>query len=158
MRPLIPMTVGPMTVSLILSMAVPTLCYAQAQPKATPSSETHSVSSSDQGVERAIDLAAKGRCQEALPALKLALSRSSAKQAADKQLEYRTSMAAAKCAMSLNQAQTAVNALFILKAASLTAPKAWTLPTPIFSSWPFRRPQDPAEEAQLSTKPRNCQP
>src|SRR5438874_6213806 len=109
----------PVTVGLILVMAVQAICYGQAPPKAKPSPEVPSAGSSGQGVEHAIDLAAKGRCQQALPALKLAISRPPAKQTAanssGKQLEYRAAMAAAKCAMSLNQAQTAVNALFILK-------------------------------------------
>ena len=67
------------------------------------------------GVEHAIDLAAKGRCLEALPTLKLAISRPPDRKTTDKQLEYRAAMATARCAMSLNQAQAAVNALFILK-------------------------------------------
>jgi predicted Zn-dependent protease len=60
-------------------------------------------------VEQAIDLASKGRCQEALPVLK----RSTA-HVPDKNLKYRAAMATARCAMSLGQAETAVTALFLL--------------------------------------------
>src|SRR5258708_18306501 len=76
---------------------------AQVPGKSSPAVATSTT------VERAIDLAAKGRCQEALPSLKKSLS-----QASDKQREYRVAMATARCAMSLEQAQTAVNALWIL--------------------------------------------
>ncbi len=60
-------------------------------------------------VEQAIDLAAKGRCQEALPVLKRSGARAS-----DKNVRYRAAMATARCAMSLGQAETAVTALFLL--------------------------------------------
>src|SRR5437660_12313366 len=78
--------------------------FAQVPLKSSPAG---AVSTS---TEQAIDLAAKGRCQEALPCLKKALS-----QALDKQVEYRVAMATARCAMGLDQGQTAVNALWILQ-------------------------------------------
>jgi tetratricopeptide (TPR) repeat protein len=74
---------------------------AQARPVAR--------SASAPTVEQAIDLAAKGRCQQALPVLK----RSTA-HVPDKDLKYRAAMATARCAMSLGQAETAVTALFLL--------------------------------------------
>jgi tetratricopeptide (TPR) repeat protein len=57
-------------------------------------------------VESAIDLAAKGRCLEALPVLK-----SSATHIAGKDLRYRAGMAKARCAMSLDQTEIVVQAL-----------------------------------------------
>lgn len=98
-------------------------------------------------VERAIDLAAKGRCQEALPALKLGISRPPAKQTAEKQLEYRAAMAAAKCAMSLNQAQTAVNALFVLQRDFPHDPEVLYITTHYFSELATRASQELAREA-----------
>jgi len=47
---------------------------------------------------RGLELASKGRCREALPLLKKA-----APTIADKQIKYRTGMAMARCAMSLEQ-------------------------------------------------------
>ena len=58
---------------------------------------------------RGLELASKGRCREALPLLKKA-----APTIADKQIKYRTGMAMARCAMSLEQTQTAVEALLTL--------------------------------------------
>jgi tetratricopeptide (TPR) repeat protein len=84
---------------ILLSAA---LLPAQAQGKS--SSEPASTV-----VEHAIDLAAKGHCQEALPVLK-----KSTAHVPDKDLKYRAAMATARCAMSLAQAETAVTALFLL--------------------------------------------
>lgn len=146
-----------MTVPLILSMAVSAVCQGQAPPKAKPSPETRSINSSDQGVEHAIDLAAKGRCQEALPALKPALSRPSARQEAGKQVEYRAAMAAAKCAMSLNQAQTAVNALFVLKRDFPHDPEVLYITTHYFSELAMRASQELAQEAPNSYQAQELQ-
>src|SRR5947209_7726156 len=65
---------------------------------------------SSAAIEHAIDLAASGHCQEALPILK-----KSTAHAPGKELKYRAAMATARCAMSLNQAESAVNALWILQ-------------------------------------------
>ena len=75
---------------------------AQTSEKPTPEAPS--------SIERAIDLTVKGRCQEALPILKRSLS-----QLKNKQVEYRAAMATARCAMSLDQDQTSVNELWILK-------------------------------------------
>jgi tetratricopeptide (TPR) repeat protein len=81
---------------------------AQARPAASPVASA-STNASASTVELAIDLAAKGRCQEALPILKR-----SAGHVPDKELKYRAAMATARCAMSLDQPETAVTALFLL--------------------------------------------
>lgn len=107
--------------------------------------------------EHAIDLAAKGRCQEALPALKQAISRPPARQEAGKQLEYRAAMAAAKCAMSLNQAQTAVNALFILKRDFPGDPEALYITTHYFSELAMQASQELAREAPTSYQAQELQ-
>jgi len=59
--------------------------------------------------KQALALAQKGRCREALPLLKR-----SASHLSDKQLKYQSAMATARCAMSLDQTETAVNALLLL--------------------------------------------
>ncbi len=138
-------------------MALSAVCYGQVPPKAKPSSEAGPGSFSDQGVERAIDLAAKGRCQEALPALKPALSRPPARQDAAKQLEYRAAMAATKCAMSLNQAQTAVNALFVLKRDFPRDPEVLYITTHYFSELAMQASQELAREAPNSYQAQELQ-
>ena len=141
-----------MTVGLLLAMAVRAVCYGQALPKTKPASDPSSAIGSPNGAERAIDLAAKGRCQEALPALKQSVSRSATsqttgKQSDGKQLEYRASMAAAKCAMSLNQPQIAVTALFVLKRDFPSDPEVLYITTHYFSELAMRASQELAKEA-----------
>src|SRR5581483_6348871 len=58
---------------------------------------------------QAIALAQKGRCREALPFLKKAMSQSTNKQA-----KYQAAMLTARCAMSLEDTESAVRALLVL--------------------------------------------
>ena len=67
------------------------------------------IGSAAPSAEQGISLASKGRCREALPFLKKGASR-----LADKQLKYRALMSTARCAMSLDQTETAVKALLDL--------------------------------------------
>jgi tetratricopeptide (TPR) repeat protein len=60
-------------------------------------------------LERGLTLAQKGRCKEALPVLQKATSHLS-----DKLLKYRSMMAIARCAMSLERTESAVQALLQL--------------------------------------------
>ena len=59
--------------------------------------------------KQGIVLAQRGRCTEALPILK-----KSTFHLMDKQLKYQSAMATARCAMSLEQTEVAVNALLLL--------------------------------------------
>jgi tetratricopeptide (TPR) repeat protein len=59
--------------------------------------------------QKGLSLADGGRCREALPILKKA-----APQAADKALKLKAGLATVRCALSLNQIETAVNALLWL--------------------------------------------
>lgn len=120
--------------AVVLGCGFATYCYAQTTPKA--------VADARGAVQRAIELAAKGRCQEALPALKQAIAHLS-----DKPLEYRAAMAAAKCAMSLNQAQTAVNALFLLRRDFPQDPEVLYITTHYFSELAMRASQELARAA-----------
>jgi tetratricopeptide (TPR) repeat protein len=76
--------------------------HAQVSTKTTPADAS---SSAEQG----ISLASKGRCHEALPILKKVTA-----HLADKQIRYRVEMATARCAMSLDRTETAVEALLLL--------------------------------------------
>ena len=60
--------------------------------------------------ERAVGLAEKGRCKEAVAVLKKITS-----QLTDKPLKYAAAMATARCGMSLDQTETAVQALLLLQ-------------------------------------------
>ena len=113
--------------------------FGQVPAKSSPAT------ASSTAVEHAIDLAAKGRCQEALPVLKKSLA-----QASDKQLEYRVAMATARCAMSLDQAQTAVNALWTLKRDFPKDPEVLYIMTHYFSQLATRAAQEMAAVAPTS--------
>src|SRR5437762_1168584 len=113
--------------------------FGQVPAKSSP---TTASSTAD---EHAIDLAAKGRCQEALPVLKKSLA-----QASNKQLEYRVAMATARCAMSLDQAQTAVNALWVLKRDFPKDPEVLYIMTHYFSQLATRAAQEMTAVAPTS--------
>src|SRR5437762_8326059 len=113
--------------------------FAQVPLKLSPAA---AVSTS---AEHAIDLAANGGCQEALPVLKKSLS-----QALDKQVEYRVAMATARCAMGLDQGQTAVNALWILKRDFPKDPEVLYMMTHYFSQLATRAAQEMAAVAPTS--------
>ena len=120
--------------------------FAQVALKSSPAA---AVSTS---AEHAIDLAAKGGCQEALPVLKKSLS-----QALDKQVEYRVAMATARCAMGLDQGQTAVNALWILKRDFPKDPEVLYMMTHYFSQLATRAAQEMADLAPTSYQARELE-
>jgi len=110
---------------------------AQTRPAAPPSAAP--------SVEQAIDLAAKGRCPEALPVLK-----KSAAHLPDKDLKYRAAMATARCAMSLDQAETAVTALFLLNREFPHDPQVLYITTHYYGQLASRAAQELAATAPSS--------
>src|SRR5437879_10528473 len=66
-------------------------------------------SSSSARIEQGVDLAAKGKCPEAL-----AILRKSIPTSVDKQLRYRAAMASAQCGMSVDQADVVIESLLAL--------------------------------------------
>ena|ERR1700683_3505145 len=62
-----------------------------------------------ESAKQGIELATQGRCKEALPILKKAVTHVS-----DKRLKYRDGMATARCAMSVNDTDTALYAIALL--------------------------------------------
>jgi len=92
---------------------------------------------SSAAAERGIDLAAKGQCGEALPILKRNTGRLT-----DKQLKYRVEMATARCAMSLGQSETAVQALFALRRDFPNDPQVLYISTHYFSELASRSSQE----------------
>jgi tetratricopeptide (TPR) repeat protein len=103
-------------------------------------------------VRRGIDLATKGRCKEALPQLKNRVARLS-----DKQLKYRAAMSTARCAMSLDQTETAVEALLLLRREFPRDPAVLYTATHFFSELASRSSQELAVAAPNSTQARQLE-
>jgi tetratricopeptide (TPR) repeat protein len=130
-------SVGTGTCFCLTLLAVRVL--AQAPEKPIPAG----VSSSS--VESALELAAKGHCQQALPTLKKSTSRIH-----DKDLKYRAAMATARCAMSLDQEETAVQALWMLGREFPSDPQALYIATHYYSELATRASQRLATVAPSS--------
>lgn len=129
--------------SFLLVCAIPfgTLVAATAGGQTRPAAPQASAPT----VEQAIELAAKGRCQEALPVLK-----KSAGHVAEKDLKYRAAMATARCAMSLGQAETAVMALFLLNRDFPHDPEILYITTHYYGELASRASQELAATAPTS--------
>ena len=121
----------------VLFAAVPLPAQAPGKSSPAPVSST--------SVEHAIDLAASGHCQEALPVLKKSIS-----HVPGKELKYRAAMATARCAMSLNQAESAVNALWILRRDFPNDPEVLYITTHYFSELATRASRELAAVAPTS--------
>jgi tetratricopeptide (TPR) repeat protein len=107
-----------MLVCALLLGPVPALrCYAQTGTSASPIP-----------VEQAMKLAESGHCKEALPQLKRQLP-----SVADKALKYRVAMALVRCAMALDQEQTAADTLLLLKREAPNDPEVLYIATHYFS-------------------------
>jgi predicted Zn-dependent protease len=114
--------------------------FSQAQgPAQVPTADA------SQTVELGITLAAKGRCREALPVLK-----KSAAHLADKKVKYRVEMSTARCAMSLDQTQTAVEALLVLNREFPHDPDVLYSTTHFYSELASRAAQELAATAPTS--------
>ena len=96
--------------------------------------------------ERGISLAEKGRCREALPLLK------KAGHLADKQLKYKALMSSARCAMSLDQTETAVEALLVLNREFPRDPEVLYTTTHFYSELASRASQELAATAPTSAQ------
>src|SRR5213080_4139272 len=101
-----PSQVSPALVMMVAALVCGTageLLGAQAERKMSEGS------SSSARIEQGVDLAAKGKCPEAL-----AILRKSIPAPVDKQLRYRAAMASAQCGMSVDQADVVVESLLLL--------------------------------------------
>jgi tetratricopeptide (TPR) repeat protein len=94
---------------------------------------------------QAIMLAQKGHCREALPLLKKATP-----QITDKQLRYQTAMMTARCAMSLDQTESAVRALLLLNREFPRDPDVLYTTTHFYSELASRASQELAAAAPNS--------
>lgn len=96
--------------------------------------------------ERGISLAEKGRCREALPLLK------KAGQLADKQMKYKVLMSTARCAMSVDQTETAVQAMLVLNREFPRDPEVLYTTTHFYSELASRASQELAATAPTSAQ------
>lgn len=120
---------------------------AFAQAPASSSSAVHP-SPLDQG----IDLAAKGRCEEALALLKKFTPR-----VTDKQLKYRAQMATVRCAMNRKDNETTANTLFALNRDFPEDPEVLYIITQFFLEIAVRASEDLAAVAPSSYQTRKLQ-
>jgi tetratricopeptide (TPR) repeat protein len=125
-------------IAILACGILPGFLAAQGSPKAPPADAS-------QSAEVGITLAAKGRCREALPILK-----KSAAHLRDKQLKYRVGMSTARCAMSLDQTQTAVEALMALNREFPHDPDVLYSTTHFYSELASRAAQELAAAAPTS--------
>jgi tetratricopeptide (TPR) repeat protein len=109
--------------------------------------EKNSTADAGGAAERGIHLAATGDCRGALPVLKKA-----APLAASKDLKYRVEIATARCAMSLERTETAVEALLELNHEFPHDPEVLYMSTHFYSELASRSSQELAATAPNSTQ------
>jgi tetratricopeptide (TPR) repeat protein len=126
-------------------LVVVCICGLLARSSAAQVSSKGPAVEASSSAERGISLAAQGRCREALPILKKATP-----HLADKQLKYRAVMSTARCAMSLEQTETAVEALFLLNREFPHDPDVLFTATHVYSELASRAAQDLAATAPTS--------
>jgi len=129
----------------VSSLLVIVLCGVAALPCLSQTVPKTSTADASAAAERDIDLAAKGQCTEALPLLKRTTARLT-----DKQVKYRVVMATVKCAMSLSQEETAVQALFLLRREFPHDPEVLYISTHYLSEMGNRAAQELAATAPNS--------
>ena len=100
---------------------------------------------STQSTERGIALAHRGKCKEALPILKAA-------RPADKQLKFDSQMLLARCAMSLDQTQTAVETLLAMNREFPQDPEVLYTTVHLYSDLASRASQQLAANAPTSAQ------
>jgi tetratricopeptide (TPR) repeat protein len=119
-----------------VALAIPARAQTTLKPAPAPAASTDASASARQ----AVSLASRGRCKEALPALKRTMA-----HLADKDLRYRSAMAAARCAMSIDDSATAVDALLLLRHDFPDDPEVLYVSVHFFSQLTNRAAQDLAE-------------
>ena len=126
-------------VSVLCICGLLTTSSAAQVAQKTPATDPSSIA------QRGISLAAKGRCKVALPLLT-----KSAPHLNDKQLRYRALMGAARCGMSLDQTESAVEALLALNREFPHDPDVLYSTTHFYSELASRAAQELATTAPTS--------
>jgi predicted Zn-dependent protease len=131
----------PAVTKILISIVCGILCIAAAAQQSTKSPSTADAA------EHAINLAAKGNCREALPTLKKVTA-----QTPKNNVKYRLEMATARCAMSLEQTETAVEALLELNRDFSHDPEVLYMSTHFYSELATRASQELAATAPTSAQ------
>jgi tetratricopeptide (TPR) repeat protein len=131
---------------LILSGAV--LMAATSGRSSAQAARPASVAS----VQHGINLVESGQCKEALPLLTRGLP-----QVTDKTLRYHAEMATVRCAMALDQEQTAVDTLLLLERESPNDPEVLYIATHLFSELGMRAAQQLQSNAPNSYQERRLE-
>jgi len=135
-----------------LVFVLATWLFIVAAPAFSQAPAKASSASSATPLERAIDLAGKGQCEEALPLLKKLTVRST-----EKQLRYRALMATVRCGMSQKEDRITVNALLDLKKDFPEDPQVLYMTSQIFLEIAERASQELASVAPESYQARELQ-
>lgn len=114
--------------------ALPLLCAVALSSTAPLSAQT---AAPDASVQQGIRLVETGRCAEALPLLERSIPR-----VTDKSLRYRGEMAEVRCAMAVDDQQTAADTLFRLQRESPGNPEVLYIQTHMFSDLAMRAAQE----------------
>lgn len=124
---------------IAVTCIAPLIAHGQVASKATSTG-------GGETAERGIALASKGLCKEALPLLKKSA------QTTDKNLRYDVLMATARCAMSLDQTDTAVRTLLELNRLFPRDPEVLFNTTHYYSDLASRASQELAASAPTSAQ------
>lgn len=121
---------------------------------ATPSAmrAQTAASGSAELVRHGVELVESGRCREALPLLKRGLP-----QVADKTLRYHGEMATVRCAMALDQEQTAADTLLQLERETPDDPEVLYIAAHLFSEMGMRAAQQLQAKAPKSYQERRLE-
>jgi tetratricopeptide (TPR) repeat protein len=118
-----------MIFKLLLSTILLTLSSVwSSSGQSSRQSQRAAGSDASAAAQQGIDLVSKGKCKVALPLLKKAIPHT-----ADRQLRYSAEMASVRCAMSLNDVDTAVEELLRLNHESPHDPEVLYITTHYFS-------------------------
>lgn len=142
------MSFTPRRLSWILTIST----LAVFSPRINTAQTRKQPSGSSPAVEHAIQNAANGRCKEALPVLKRTLIRIT-----DKDLKYRAAMAITRCAMGVQDDQTAADTLLLLKRDFPSDPEVLYIATHYFSEMGMRAAQELAAKDPISFQARRLQ-
>ncbi|MGC2297424.1 MAG: tetratricopeptide repeat protein [Acidobacteriaceae bacterium] len=125
------------------------LCAATLSAGLAQSAQT---ASPDASVQQGLHLVETGRCKEALPLLERGLS-----HVTDKAVRYRGEMAEVRCAMAVNDQQTAADALFRLQRESPGNPEVLYIETHMFSELAMHAAGELQEKDPTSYQARRLQ-
>jgi len=128
----------------LLALVIATTCIAPLTTYGQASTKVPAGTGSE--AERGINLASKGLCKEALPLLKKST------QVPNKDLKYNVLMSTARCAMSLDQTNTAVRALLELNRAFPRDPEVLFNTAHYYSDLASRASQELAASAPTSAQ------